>query len=203
MDPNLAPTVEKTAREKWVEWYSDPVTHATSLAHKREYHAGRVAFHKEYCRHHYRAVTHNDPVSIAWLDANREMRAEELRQRVFTRRERARATQRRHTYKRRGASGRHTEKEWRALCSSFDERCAYCGARAALTVDHVVPITRGGSNSIENILPACMSCNRRKNARLLSEWTPPSPLFNPRDAVMPFIPFVGLVMLGGQGDICG
>ena len=66
-----------------------------------------------------------------------------------------------------GAPGRFTTAEWRALVVRFDSKCAYCGAASRLEADHRVPISRGGSNSIDNILPACGPCNRKK--RTLTE----------------------------------
>ena len=63
-----------------------------------------------------------------------------------------------------------TDRDWRRLCSRWDHRCAYCGIRAVLTRDHVVPIARGGRHSIGNLLPACQPCNSQKNRRLLIEW---------------------------------
>ena len=63
-----------------------------------------------------------------------------------------------------------SESDWLQLCRRFGERCAYCGDVAKLTIDHVVPITRGGRHSIGNLLPACRSCNASKNNRFLVEW---------------------------------
>lgn len=63
-----------------------------------------------------------------------------------------------------------TGRDWIRLCRRFDFRCAYCGTRASLTQDHVVPIARGGRHAIGNLLPACMSCNASKGPRLLVEW---------------------------------
>lgn len=57
--------------------------------------------------------------------------------------------------------GTHTQAEWRALCASIGG-CARCGSSGELTRDHVVPISRGGSDSIENIQPLCRSCNSAK-----------------------------------------
>lgn len=47
--------------------------------------------------------------------------------------------------------------------------CQYCGGvRGSLTIDHVVPRSRGGTSSWENIVACCAPCNRRKGDRLLS-----------------------------------
>ena len=61
-----------------------------------------------------------------------------------------------------GAPGTHTTVEWIWLLQLWNWTCAYCGARGALQPDHRVPLARGGSNNIENILPACRRCNQRK-----------------------------------------
>lgn len=63
-----------------------------------------------------------------------------------------------------------TPKDWRRLCERFDHRCAYCGDRKPLSVEHVVPLVRGGRHAIGNILPACVSCNCSKRHRFLIEW---------------------------------
>lgn len=47
--------------------------------------------------------------------------------------------------------------------------CAYCGGRAG-TVDHVLPLNRGGRHSEGNLVPACRSCNSSKGDKLLIEW---------------------------------
>ena len=47
--------------------------------------------------------------------------------------------------------------------------CQYCGASSELTFDHVVPRSRGGRTSWDNVVAACSACNLRKGARILSE----------------------------------
>ena len=47
-------------------------------------------------------------------------------------------------------------------------RCQYCGA-AAENIDHVVPRSRGGTHTWENVVAACRPCNTRKEDRLLHE----------------------------------
>lgn len=49
--------------------------------------------------------------------------------------------------------------------------CAYCGAAGvSLELDHVLPISRGGSNHSLNLVPACKPCNCSKGAQTISEW---------------------------------
>lgn len=51
-------------------------------------------------------------------------------------------------------------------------RCQYCGRRAAtkdLNLDHVVPLSRGGRSTWENVVCCCLDCNGRKGSRLPSE----------------------------------
>jgi len=59
----------------------------------------------------------------------------------------------------------HTEEEWENKKKQYDNRCFYCGKKTKLSKDHIIPIIRGGSDEIDNIVPACKSCNSRKNAR--------------------------------------
>lgn len=42
--------------------------------------------------------------------------------------------------------------------------CVYCGSAGPLEPDHVIPVTRGGSNGIGNIVPSCRRCNGAKGA---------------------------------------
>lgn len=65
---------------------------------------------------------------------------------------------------RRRSGGTHTIAEWRSKLAEHDGRCAYCGADQGITRDHDIPISRGGKNTIDNIVPACGPCNYRKQA---------------------------------------
>jgi 5-methylcytosine-specific restriction endonuclease McrA len=61
--------------------------------------------------------------------------------------------------------GTFTAKEWKDLCKSYGNKCACCGKRRKLTIDHVIPISKGGTNYIENIQPLCGSCNSSKGTK--------------------------------------
>ena len=49
--------------------------------------------------------------------------------------------------------------------------CQYCGSRTGtLTCDHVVPVSRGGSSTLDNLVTACLACNLAKATSTLEEW---------------------------------
>ena len=68
------------------------------------------------------------------------------------------------------AVGAFTSAEWLQLVIRWGSRCAYCRASSKLHADHRVPLSRGGSNAIGNILPACASCNLRKSTLTETEF---------------------------------
>lgn len=64
-----------------------------------------------------------------------------------------------------------TPKEWEDKCAVFDYKCAYCGIKPeVLTQDHVIPLTKGGSHEIENVVPACGPCNSKKGTKTRQEF---------------------------------
>lgn len=66
------------------------------------------------------------------------------------------------------APGTHTFGEWETLKAQYDWTCPACKKREPeikLTEDHIIPLSRGGSDNIENIQPLCMPCNLRKTTR--------------------------------------
>ena len=49
--------------------------------------------------------------------------------------------------------------------------CRYCGAtKQQMECDHVIPISRGGNNSLSNLTTACPTCNRKKGNKISSRW---------------------------------
>ncbi len=101
-----------------------------------------------------------DPVphrqrALAWARANPEKAC------ALTQRRRARQA---------AAPGDFTVEEFAALCEAHDHRCVYCGCHTKLTADHVIPLSRGGSNYISNIVPACRPCNASKGTRTAEEF---------------------------------
>ena len=56
-------------------------------------------------------------------------------------------------------------KEWEFCKSYFYNACVYCGAKGKLHQDHFIPLKLGGKYVVDNIVPACPSCNFSKNKK--------------------------------------
>lgn len=74
-----------------------------------------------------------------------------------------------------GAEGSHTLKEWETLKAQYNYTCPCCKNKEPfenqkyknLTIDHIIPLIKGGSHNIENIQPLCQSCNSSKNSKII------------------------------------
>jgi 5-methylcytosine-specific restriction endonuclease McrA len=64
-----------------------------------------------------------------------------------------------------GLSIHHTTEEWLALLGRIGGKCAHCGTTERISRDHINPLSKGGSDTIDNIQPLCRSCNSRKGAK--------------------------------------
>ena len=52
----------------------------------------------------------------------------------------------------------------------YSKPCYRCGTKENISLDHVIPISRGGNHSIGNLMPLCRPCNSSKGKKLLVEW---------------------------------
>lgn len=52
-----------------------------------------------------------------------------------------------------------------------DNKCQYCGSTRSLTIDHVIPKSKGGGDTWNNLVVACCSCNAKKGDKLLEHTT--------------------------------
>lgn len=62
-----------------------------------------------------------------------------------------------------------TAQEWLDLKARYDFRCLCCGKQepeTKLTLDHVIPISQGGTNTVDNVQPLCPSCNFKKGTQI-------------------------------------
>lgn len=70
----------------------------------------------------------------------------------------------------------HSPVDVEFILKLLDSPCMYCGSTDEITIEHIVPLMRGGQHSIINLGPACRSCNCSKQSKTLDEWEPnPTP----------------------------
>lgn len=65
------------------------------------------------------------------------------------------------------STGNFTQAEFKELCVYYGNICLCCRKSMPLVADHVIPLIKGGSNSIENIQPLCFSCNAKKYTKTI------------------------------------
>lgn len=97
-----------------------------------------------------------EPERIRAADRERYRRTPESRQRVVRIAKARRA----------GAPGHASRAQVEARFAFWGHRCWICGGPPE-TIDHVIPISRGGSNWPSNLRPACKACNSRKGAKIV------------------------------------
>ena len=62
-------------------------------------------------------------------------------------------------------------KDLRLACYMRDHgRCVYCESQSALALDHLTPVSKGGSNAGRNLVTACMDCNRERGNKPWREY---------------------------------
>lgn len=110
--------------------------------------------------------------AVEWGRNNKEKRKIIKKKWRDNNREKTNFLTKQYIYRKKGAGGYATFKQVHELYEKYLGLCVYCGLNKATSIDHVIPISRGGNNNIENLLPACVSCNSKKRDKLLSEWKP-------------------------------
>ena len=125
-------------KKKWAEENEDSVS-----ASKRKY----------YELHRDEIIAH----SKTWGEDN----PEKVRQAIANNSRKRRAAKH-------ASPGSFTAEEFKALCGQYGNRCLACGdTEAVLEADHIVPLTRGGTDDLGNIQPLCGTCNWKKSVGII------------------------------------
>lgn len=163
---------EKMKQRAYNNFHHNPSIRAKALewARKRREHPDYNRRTAELARRRYQA--YYGPVDRArrTTDSYRERKREWERKRLQDPEKFARSRHSLRQYKHRRRAwaeqrGSFTRQEWLDLCARYNHKCLACGASEALTADHIVPLSKGGSNTIDNIQPLCWTCNNRKITR--------------------------------------
>ncbi len=85
--------------------------------------------------------------------------------------DKVKAKNQRRRARKRGAAGTFTANDWKQRLAYHGYRCIYCGVEKSetpqgwLTCEHLIPLSRGGTNWPSNLAPSCLSCNCKKSTK--------------------------------------
>ena len=137
---------------------------------KTRYEANKTAILE---RQHAYYVANIDIIRVrhrAYYEANAETIREYNRKLAAANPERRLAEFHKRRARIKGNGGSYTIAQKRALQEAQGGHCAYCGRLEEITIDHIIPISQGGSNDISNICFACWRCNLSKREKTPEEW---------------------------------
>ena len=82
-----------------------------------------------------------------------------------------------------------TSEQWNLIKEHFKNSCAYCGQVKRLEHDHVVPVSKNGELTHNNIVPSCRNCNASKGNKDFKEWYKQQPFYSPEreKAILDFL----------------
>ncbi len=100
-----------------------------------------------------------------WEFNNREKVNEKNRKWSRNNRKKLRIKEARRRARLSSSGGSYTSYEWNQLVKQQENRCLACGKKTKLTVDHVIPVSKGGTSNIDNLQGLCFSCNSSKGAK--------------------------------------
>lgn len=150
--------VRTKAREQWAKhgdkkrrWQNDnrQKNKETFIARDRAYHTAHIETRRLQARQSYAK--------------HREKRAAESVN--YKRTHPEKASEHQHIYRAnrmRAPINDLTHAQWLEIKGAYDNRCAYCGKKKYLTQDHIQALSKNGAHTVQNIVPACRSCNSRK-----------------------------------------
>lgn len=142
---------------------------------KKEYHKKVKEYHNIFMKNYYIA-NKEDCLRRSRRNYQKDKKNVRARHRKYLQTKEGKAADQRSKFKRRAVEkniiNTLTAKEWLNILEVYNYRCVYCGAEFEVenmpTKDHIIPLSKGGHNIKENIVPACKSCNSRKHNKILS-----------------------------------
>ena len=109
--------------------------------------------------------------SREWYQKNREHHLGMCRQWRQENPGSMRAASQRYRARKAGLPATLTEIQWQEILVEHGHACAYCGRDdLPLEQEHMIPVTRGGGYTQDNIVPACGTCNSRKGTKTAGEF---------------------------------
>lgn len=112
----------------------------------------------------------NSEYILRWVskDGNRLYRKKYCARWKLENREKTREQGRIRRAREKNAKGVISSKEWNDVIKKLGKRCLCCGREdVPITMDHIVPLCLGGTHTIDNVQPLCVSCNSRKHTKVI------------------------------------
>lgn len=148
------------APEKAQEYRAKNRERRNDQAH--QWHDNHREHEAEYAKR-YRVETRERRAQVwrKWYDANKGSAIERAKAATLVRRAR-----------KRNSGGVYTPEDVRAQYTRQRGKCYWCGKKVGkqFHVDHIIPLSRGGSNWPDNLVIACPHCNLSKGSKLPHEW---------------------------------
>lgn len=103
--------------------------------------------------------------NAAWVAANKDRIREAKRAYRNANRDAIRALNNRRKARERNVEiSDLTAQQWVDIIATYESRCVYCGCSPErITMDHVIPLSKGGNHTASNVVPACGPCNYAKS----------------------------------------
>ena len=130
----------------------------------------KISQHKKIISKKYR-LNNKDSIK-KWVFENKESIKMARKYWRLKNKDKIRTNRRNYKAKIKNAEGKHTKEDVQKLLIEQDFKCKYCNCyiKEKYHVDHIVPLSKGGSNWPSNLCIACPSCNMKKHDKLLDEW---------------------------------
>lgn len=158
--------IAKTRAKSWREMNNE--RHNNAVAKWRENNKDKTAAYN--AAYYANDVEGQRERSRLWWGGNKSASLEKHRKWVAENREKWNLLQARRRARRAGAEGHHTKEQVDALRKLQNGECAICGQEKKLTKDHIIPLSKGGSDWINNIQLVCQSCNSSKRDKTPEEF---------------------------------
>jgi hypothetical protein len=146
-------------------------------AYNKQYHLDNKEKEKEYQEQHKEQIAQNKK---NYYLRNKEKCKERSSQWEKSHREKYNRWHKNRDLRKRSASGNGiSHEDWETILER-DKKCLWCEALDDLTLDHVIPIAKGGKHDISNAQVLCRKCNSKKNTKIIDfrpfgnailEWT--------------------------------
>lgn len=165
------PYCKPCCAEKLREWReANPELSRAHSAKYKERHPDKIKqISKQYCDNN------KDVLAIKnreWYERNTEYAKQKAKEWRLANPERVRATLNALRMKRNSAAGSFTAEDVKNILSAQLGLCSTCGVdlAAGYHIDHIVPLSKGGTSWPDNLQMLCPTCNRRKGRKMPEQW---------------------------------